>query len=550
MNVAMALPGADPIAAALAAGETPSPEMVAASTEKEGFSPRTAILCFVGVVAFFLVGLFLSERISFLSRVPLPLPPEALADRAQQLLKSHGYTDAPSDVASGFYCCNHANEENVKQLDAARRAEILASHQPPVLHFWYRQHLKPFGPADGPFDRPTETSPPNFEAGMAAVNLDATGRLLRLQVQPWKTDSSNPEVNWPGLFSAAGLDFTRFSSIPSDTIPPMAFDAQFAWQGSYGDDRSEQLTVSSASWRGRPVFFEVLENQEARRPPQPGVSGVIVVVLVAIMSFLAWGNWRSGRHDRRGARVIAAMAFVGSIAAGIGFLSFPGAMIIWMLYVGVEPYARRFWPDSLISWTRFSHGRIRNPLVASHILVGIVFSSAFSYLFFPTVWWLLSPFPVNRPVERTLSSLGSHSTVAYIGNAYGGIIAALVYLTLLVLARIALCKRWPADLAAVLVFNLLAMFTTVVVEAFDQRLILFLLFLIPSLTWIPMMRWFGFLTMLCLWPIQMGMQTPLKTTGWMANELIVLHLIPIAIAAWALWVILSAADRRVSEIAV
>src|SRR5262245_48644702 len=43
MNVAMALPGADPIAAAIAAGETPSPEMVAASTEKEGFRPQTAI---------------------------------------------------------------------------------------------------------------------------------------------------------------------------------------------------------------------------------------------------------------------------------------------------------------------------------------------------------------------------------------------------------------------------------------------------------------------------------------------------------------------------
>src|SRR5712691_11841533 len=34
LNVAMALPGGDPIAAALAAGETPSPEMVAASGEK------------------------------------------------------------------------------------------------------------------------------------------------------------------------------------------------------------------------------------------------------------------------------------------------------------------------------------------------------------------------------------------------------------------------------------------------------------------------------------------------------------------------------------
>src|SRR5690349_1847109 len=50
LNVAMALPGGDPIAAALAAGETPSPEMVAASTEKEGLSPRTAWLCLAAAI--------------------------------------------------------------------------------------------------------------------------------------------------------------------------------------------------------------------------------------------------------------------------------------------------------------------------------------------------------------------------------------------------------------------------------------------------------------------------------------------------------------------
>jgi len=49
--VAMALPGGDPVAAALAAGETPSPEMVAASQEREGFAPRTAVACFAGIVA-------------------------------------------------------------------------------------------------------------------------------------------------------------------------------------------------------------------------------------------------------------------------------------------------------------------------------------------------------------------------------------------------------------------------------------------------------------------------------------------------------------------
>src|SRR5207248_10870362 len=50
LNVAIALPGADPIAAALAAGETPSPEMVAASTAKEGFGVRTAVACFLATL--------------------------------------------------------------------------------------------------------------------------------------------------------------------------------------------------------------------------------------------------------------------------------------------------------------------------------------------------------------------------------------------------------------------------------------------------------------------------------------------------------------------
>ena len=181
----------------------------------------------------------------------MPLPPEALADRAQQFLKSVGYPETPGDVASGFYCCDHSNEENLNKLDPAKRAETLASHRPPVIRFWYRQHLKSFPPGNGPCARPTETSPPNFQSGMVLVNLDATGRLLRLQVKPWKTDSANAEVNWPTLFTAAGLDFTRFSSSPIDTIPPMAVDAQFAWQGSYAEGRSENVKVSGASWRGR-----------------------------------------------------------------------------------------------------------------------------------------------------------------------------------------------------------------------------------------------------------------------------------------------------------
>jgi serine/threonine protein kinase len=48
-QVALALPGGDPLAAALAAGETPSPEMVAASGSKEGLRPAVAwaLLAFI-----------------------------------------------------------------------------------------------------------------------------------------------------------------------------------------------------------------------------------------------------------------------------------------------------------------------------------------------------------------------------------------------------------------------------------------------------------------------------------------------------------------------
>ena len=41
-QVAAAFPGGDPLAAALAAGETPSPEMVAASGDTEGLRPAVA----------------------------------------------------------------------------------------------------------------------------------------------------------------------------------------------------------------------------------------------------------------------------------------------------------------------------------------------------------------------------------------------------------------------------------------------------------------------------------------------------------------------------
>src|SRR5882762_5288278 len=51
LSVAAALPGGDPLAAALAAGETPSPQMVAAAGETSGLRPRVAVACLASVIA-------------------------------------------------------------------------------------------------------------------------------------------------------------------------------------------------------------------------------------------------------------------------------------------------------------------------------------------------------------------------------------------------------------------------------------------------------------------------------------------------------------------
>src|SRR6185436_19408630 len=99
LAVAMGLPGGDPMAAALAAGETPSPEMVAASDVKEGFQPRTAVLCVAFVLLSTVIAAPLAQRTQLLNKLPIPISSDGLAFRAEDVLKSLGYAELPPFTA-------------------------------------------------------------------------------------------------------------------------------------------------------------------------------------------------------------------------------------------------------------------------------------------------------------------------------------------------------------------------------------------------------------------------------------------------------------------
>src|SRR5262245_40780914 len=83
---AMALPGGDPLAAAMAAGETPSPEMVAAAGKSEGIGLRAASICLAVVVSGVIATTILGSKVSAIEQTPFEHPPAVLAQKARELI--------------------------------------------------------------------------------------------------------------------------------------------------------------------------------------------------------------------------------------------------------------------------------------------------------------------------------------------------------------------------------------------------------------------------------------------------------------------------------
>src|SRR5205814_1250814 len=96
LAVAAALPGGDPLAAALAAGETPSPDMVVAAGEGAGLAPKFAIPVFAVILAGFVAACVINVRTSALERIDPAYSPEVLTQKARDILQRIGYPTPPA----------------------------------------------------------------------------------------------------------------------------------------------------------------------------------------------------------------------------------------------------------------------------------------------------------------------------------------------------------------------------------------------------------------------------------------------------------------------
>jgi hypothetical protein len=173
--------------------------------------------------------------------------------------------------------------------------------------------------------------------------------------------------------------------------------------------------VDIATCDGRPVYFRVAEPfadgvdrpdrtegenvvaQAQRKPAGYGASMWILMLAVAAACPVAYLNWKRGRIDVSGAVRVVGLHAVASLVGWVlisshsaslhvervllmdmfGVTTFWGLLLL-VVYLAVEPYMRRRWPERLSSWNRALSGRLRDPLVGRDVLVGVLAGVCFA----------------------------------------------------------------------------------------------------------------------------------------------------------------------------
>src|SRR5262249_39210985 len=184
-------------------------------------------------------------------------------------------------------------------------------------------------------------------------------------------------------------------------------DARAAWEGPLDYAAGVNVRVEGAAYHNRPVYFVVIGpwNQPTRQGSTT-VSrlqlllsilyrvGIITLVLSAVV--LARRNTRRGRSDMRGATRFAIFAgcvfLAGAIVRGHHVTDVPGeylslvlaleqatwqSIVLWTVYLALEPYGRKFWPDMLRGWSGLLDGRVRDARVGREVLAGVACGMAF-----------------------------------------------------------------------------------------------------------------------------------------------------------------------------
>jgi serine/threonine-protein kinase len=508
LEVARLLPGGDPLAEALAAGETPSPELVAAAGPDIVMRPANAFALLV-VIGVALTGvLLLTGQAQMVSMVPMENSPEVLAAKARDLARSVGYPKAATHIAYGF-----RDEHGFREYVAERASHgdgtrdqwrsMLASRPAPVS-FWYAQGDGPLVPpgATSGAARPIDSLPSIRD--VVSVDLDLDGRLLRFMasavsqehLQPDTPDGTSPAahrvwppvtpkgaIDWQRFFAAAGLEPSAFTETDLRPGAPADADTRVAWTGSFPGRSDVPVRIEGSVTPAGVISFEVRFPWTSRDPMLPKgtnyLSALLLIIIWVAPCLVARLNWRQGRADVRGALCVGTVSFVthlGSLLlnANDALNAFVSRPVFWValglgawaaaVYIALEPWVRRWWPHAMVGWARVVAGRWRDPIVARDVLVGLAMATVYRCIYLAavaaTVRQGASPLNVASidavPGEFVLSHLAGPQFIAanMLSSVTFGIAIAAFSFFLLAVFRSLFSNQW-LGIAAFCVFSYL-----------------------------------------------------------------------------------------------
>jgi hypothetical protein len=246
------------------------------------------------------------------------------------------------------------------------------------------------------------------------------------------------------------------------------------------------VRVEAAAASGRPVFFTITgpwsrSMRTATVPTPPllnritaGIAALVMPGLIIVVALLARRNVKLGRGDRRGALRAATTVFglligawflgnnhVGQLGievdrffAAVGVALF-NAALVWLAYLGVEPYVRRFSADALIGWSRLIAGNWRDPRVGRDVMIGVAVGVAMTVAFaahnlLPPLFGRPEPMP-SLPDPNVLIS-ARFAIARMLQQFQDGMTSAMLALGGYVALRIWLKNRWIAAAVAIVVY--------------------------------------------------------------------------------------------------
>ena len=311
LAVAAALPGGDPVAAALAAGETPSPEMLIAAGESEAVPVGRALAW--AVLAFAAIGAFAaaSVRASIPALVPLDKPPEVLIDRVEQMTTAFGYDNSSADRAFGFMVPPDYPAWARRTSTQPNWWNTFSNGSPPALVFWYRTSPRPMAPLR-PVASVSPTDPPLDVSGNAEPHhrhARPPRGVSRVAAAVRRRDVARAAAELAAALRRGrpGFDSVQRRSRLSGRRATSRTRAPHG-KARWSDRPDVTVRVEAASYRGKPTSFYIVgpwtrpsRMEPLRQTTVQLVSGILDLVVwnaALIVAILARAAQRESQPRR------------------------------------------------------------------------------------------------------------------------------------------------------------------------------------------------------------------------------------------------------------